>query len=213
LFRGSPHLHGLFWLKNAPDITKFKDANEDEKKRITKFVDDLVTAVDPEPNCSLSEKHSCEVLFEDVENVETDLAQLLKKVQRHSCSRAYCKRFDEKSKKTICRFHFPVDLRPCSELKLNEDTSEIEFFPERNDTQLNKFNPFIISTWRANIDVAPVLSKKAVINYLTKYVSKSEVRSTTLKEICSSVCADINGNDDDDCSVKCLFSCKENYLS
>ena len=82
-----------------------------------------------------------------------------------------------------------------SRIDVKVDSTEIEFIPERNDERLNKFNPFIISTWRANIDIAPVLSKKAIIEYLSKYVSKSEVQSKTLQEICSTVCGSLNGGD------------------
>lgn len=48
---------------------------------------------------------------------------------------------------------------------------------------MNKYNPYIAQTWRANTDVAPVISKQALINYLAKYISKSEYRSDHLKEM------------------------------
>ena len=188
-------MHGLFWLKDGPDVTNLKNACQEEKEKVCEYFGSLVSAVNPRKDCAMPGSHPCEILFQDVEDIEVDLAQLLKTVQRHSCSKEYCKRFDKKSKKTICRFHFPVDIQESAEIRLNLESEEVEFQPERNDELLNKFNPFIISTWRANIDIAPVLSKKAVIQYLTKYVSKSEVKSKTLEEICSSVCSSLNVSD------------------
>jgi hypothetical protein len=124
-----------------------------------------------------------------------DLAQLVRTVQKHKCTVRYCERVDKKTKKKGCRFRFPKKIEHSARTDVNDESRELECFPERNDTRLNKFNPFIIETWRANLDTAPVLSKKAIIDYLSKYVSKSEVGSKTLKEICSSVCDSVSGSD------------------
>jgi hypothetical protein len=185
----------LCWLKDAPDVSKYEDSSEEERKKILQYFDNLVCAVNPQDDPPIPEKHPCETRFEDVVDVETDLGQILKTVQRHKCSKAYCKRIDRKTKKSYCRFHFPADLCSTAKIDVNSDSAELQFTPERNDENLNKFNPYIISTWRANIDIAPVLSKKAIIEYLSKYVSKSEIGSSTLQEICRSVCGSLNSSD------------------
>ena len=41
--------------------------------------------------------------------------------------------------------------------------------------------------WRANMDIKPALSKHAMVQYLTKYVTKSEPPSESLKKIASNV--------------------------
>ncbi|KAK3931961.1 ATP-dependent DNA helicase [Frankliniella fusca] len=119
--------------------------------------------------------------------VEYQHSQLLLKVQRHSkCSTDYCLRVNKKTKQKQCRFKFPVNLQDKATIVKNSG-GEFEFKPERNDPLLNKFNKFLILLWRANIDIAPVLSEKALIGYLTKYVSKSETPSKTLTEILANI--------------------------
>ena len=49
---------------------------------------------------------------------------------------------------------------------------------------LNSFNPVQLSAWRVNVDMQYIkfVSRNRVINYCTKYVTKSEPRSETLKD-------------------------------
>ncbi len=47
----------------------------------------------------------------------------------------------------------------------------------RNDGLINSFNPVQLSGWCANVDMQ---SRRRVIDYCTKYVTKSEPRSETL---------------------------------
>uniref|UniRef100_A0A9J8ADG0 ATP-dependent DNA helicase n=1 Tax=Cyprinus carpio carpio TaxID=630221 RepID=A0A9J8ADG0_CYPCA len=75
--RGSPHVHCLFWIKNAPQI----DKNSDEE--VVKFIDKYVT---------------CEVPCENDE-----LQSVVTSVQCHSKRHSKtCKK-----KNTVCRFNFP----------------------------------------------------------------------------------------------------------
>lgn len=46
---------------------------------------------------------------------------------------------------------------------------------------------FIIQLWRANIDIAPVISRRALISYLAKYISKCEVASEALESVFKTV--------------------------
>ncbi|KAK3923180.1 ATP-dependent DNA helicase [Frankliniella fusca] len=187
--RGSPHVHGLFWFEDAPkNVEKLLNGTEEEKLSVKTYFEQLISAVNPNINVEMPEKHPCEVRYGEVEDFESDISQLLLKVQRHTkCTPGYCLRMNKK-KETVCRFHFPFDITEAAELKLNEKTGNYDFIPERNDSLLNKYNPFIISTWRANIDICPILYKSAVIDYITKYVSKAEVNSKTLVDICEQVC-------------------------
>lgn len=91
-------------------------------------------------------------------------------------------RLNKKTKKKECRFKFPKDFAEKTEVKLTEE-NDVELVTARNDRYLNKYNALIIQTWRANIDVSPVLSKRALVNYLAKYITKSETRSEDLKNI------------------------------
>ncbi|KAK3918035.1 ATP-dependent DNA helicase, partial [Frankliniella fusca] len=194
--RGSPHVHGLFWFEHAlRNVEELLNGTEEEKLIVKTYFEGLISAVIPNRNVEIASRHPCEVRFGEVEDAETDISQLLLKVQRHTtCSPGYCLRLN-KQRETVCRFHFPFDINEAAELKLNDKSGNYEFIPERNDPLLNKYNPFIISTWRANIDLSPVLYKSAVIEYITKYVSKAEVSSNTLMDICEQVCKSVSGGD------------------
>ncbi|KAK3911536.1 ATP-dependent DNA helicase [Frankliniella fusca] len=194
--RGSPHVHGLFWLEGAPkNVERLLNGSEEEKLFVKTYFQGLISAINPNSNVDMPEKHPCEVRYGEVQDFETDISQLLKKVQRHTrCSPGYCLRLN-KQKETVCRFRFPFDITEAAELILNEKSGNYDFVPERNDPLLNKYNPFIIATWRANMDICPILHKSAVIDYITKYVSKSEVSSKSLLDICELVCNSISGGD------------------
>ena len=43
----------------------------------------------------------------------------------------------------------------------------------RNDSMVNSFNPNQLSAWRANVDMQYIVSHRRVIDYCTKYVTKS----------------------------------------
>ena len=49
--RGSPHVHGLAWLPNAPDVEQLLSSPENVpaplKEEITKYADGLVSTINP----------------------------------------------------------------------------------------------------------------------------------------------------------------------
>ncbi|XP_055081793.1 uncharacterized protein LOC129456714 [Periophthalmus magnuspinnatus] len=75
--RGSPHVHALFWIEDAPEIGK----NTDEE--VVKFIDKYIT---------------CEIPTQDQQLAET-VTSVQQHSQRHSKT---CKK-----KNTACRFNFP----------------------------------------------------------------------------------------------------------
>ena len=52
---------------------------------------------------------------------------------------------------------------------------------------VNSFNPVQLSAWHANVDMQYIVSRRKVIEYCTKYVTKSEPRSQSLKEIFTNI--------------------------
>ncbi|MEN2497802.1 MAG: hypothetical protein MHMPM18_002150 [Marteilia pararefringens] len=49
-----------------------------------------------------------------------------------------------------------------------------KFVPERDDARIVAYNPTILQTWRANTDVTPVTSTHVLVEYITKYLTKSD---------------------------------------
>jgi len=152
----------------------------------------LVDACNPKINADEPNTHPCRMTYSEIEDFEEDLGQLLHKVQRHTkCNENYCYKINKKTRKRECRFKFPKDMQVSPTIDKAEN-GEFQFTPRRNDPMLNKFQQFIIQLWRANIDIAPVISKRALINYLAKYISKSEVPSEALNEVFNTIIESLN---------------------
>ncbi|KAE8744175.1 hypothetical protein FOCC_FOCC009183 [Frankliniella occidentalis] len=180
--RGSPHCHGLLWLEGAPDVTKLDSMTNEETHEVVNYFDELISTLHPDVNCPPAVLHPCRKFLSEANNIRTDLAELLNKVQRHTCTSNYCLRKNKKTGLSECRFKFPVEMRSATKLVKNEH-GVFELLTERNDEHLNKYNEYIIQCWRANMDISPCLSKEALLSYLTKYVTKSETKSKHLDEI------------------------------
>jgi hypothetical protein len=70
----------------------------------------------------------------------------------------------------------------------------MQFFPERNDGYLNKYNQLKTMAWKANTDVSPCTSTAAVIEYIVKYAGKPETKSASYKEIATKIILYVNEN-------------------
>ncbi|XP_074596306.1 ATP-dependent DNA helicase Pif1-like [Brevipalpus obovatus] len=57
---------------------------------------------------------------------------------------------------------------------MGNDNQYLQFFPQRNDTYMARYNKFVTQVWRANTDFSPIVSGYAVLNYIAKYASKGE---------------------------------------
>ena len=211
--RGSPHIHGLAWLCNAPDVEKiFSDPNvsDEDKQLVLKFIDSLVSTQNPalpqnNPDVSQAPKpqtdpHVCnKSFFEATQNITEDLIQLIATCERHTmCSEAYCLR--NVDGRQVCRFGFPKPLEHKSKADFNED-GDLTLITSRNDPLINSYNPIQLVGWRANVDMQYCMSKKKVIQYVAKYATKSENRSESLKDIYATIVRNLK---DDDRSLKAV---------
>ena len=59
---------------------------------------------------------------------------------------------------------------------------------------INSFNPVQLSAWHANVDMQYIVSRERVSQYCTKYVTKSEPRSQSLKEIFTTIVQEGNSS-------------------
>lgn len=129
--RGSGHIHGLCWLKDAPNPDEInwsclKDpayvptAEQAEKmSQFSSYWAKIITAKNPFPredlNAPLLGPHPCGKSRQMCENTKQELTDLLNWVQRHAnCVAGYCqikrKVPGQTEPQTICRFDFPM---PC----------------------------------------------------------------------------------------------------
>ena len=180
-------MHGIFWIDGAPDVTDLENASDEYLDEVIDYFSKLVEAWNPQPDVISPDTHPCRVSYQSIEDFEEDLAQLLLKVQMHSkCSPDYCYKVNKNTNKRECRFKFPKPMQNNPSIEKGEN-GNLEFKPRRNDPRLNKFNKLIIQLWRANIDIASVISKRALISYLAKYISKCEIPSQALDGIFKNV--------------------------
>ncbi|KAK3914465.1 Vacuolar membrane-associated protein iml1 [Frankliniella fusca] len=200
--RGSPHLHGVFWLENAVNCDNIEKATPEELEVIVDYFKNLISAINPDSHTEINDDHPCRKVYGNVIDFQKDLAELLNTVQRHTrCSTEYCLRYNKRTKESKCRFGFPIlELNEEAKCQANE-CGEIEFCPARNDDRLNKYNQFIIQLWRANMDIAPVISKKRLMAYLAKYISKSEVSAISLHDLMNGIMDRMN---DENKSVRAI---------
>ncbi|XP_078340715.1 uncharacterized protein LOC111117892 [Crassostrea virginica] len=204
--RGSPHMHCLYWVENAPKL------DEDSEETICKFVDKYITCAVPS------------------EDDDPELRQIVLDVQQHSKGHSKSCR----KKGTECRFNFPrppsectfisrtveEDVEDSNDEKLNvsqakdillrvwnEVLDEVnasktteELFSNINLTQklyetahrilaskattilkrnpvdmwTNQYNPCLLKSWDANMDIQYVLDPFSCIVYIISYISKAE---------------------------------------
>ncbi|KAK3932760.1 2-dehydro-3-deoxyphosphooctonate aldolase [Frankliniella fusca] len=118
--RGSPHVHGVAWLRGAPDVTNIHRASEEEgKQKIIDYLNELISTVHPNIAAQPDLIHPCRKTSKDIHNKEEDLAQLLNKGQRHTkFTEGYC--LKKKNGVIQGRFHFPMDLEETTKIIINE---------------------------------------------------------------------------------------------
>jgi len=101
--RGNPHVHGLAWLPNAPDVEKLltctsPDELEITKQEIIQYADKVISTINPAvlPDGSNIDDapspkvnpHICNKSYLDVTDFDEDLSDLIATCQRHTCCSA-----------------------------------------------------------------------------------------------------------------------------
>ena len=196
--RGSPHVHGIAWLPDAPDVRQVLNSSESTstaaKEVLLQYVDKIVSTVNPavlpdgsnvdEAPPPKTNPHICNLPYSEVDDFDQDLSDLIATCQRHTrCSAAYCLRTKNGQQK--CRFGYPKPLQPETALVMEEEDPIL--LTARNDSLINNYNPVQLSAWRANVDMQYCVSRRKVIEYCAKYATKCEPRSQSLKDIFATI--------------------------
>ena len=194
--RGSPHVHGVAWFKDAPDIQQVIATEPDsrDRRQLINYINQTVSttnpAVQPDGNDvdnappARVDPHICNVPYAEVEDFQQDLIDLVATCQRYTqCSASYCLRTKDGQQK--CRFGYPKSLQPAT--ILDTEDGEPVVLTARNDGLINSYNPVQLSAWRANVDLQYIVSRKRVLEYCAKYATKCEPRSQPLKDMYASI--------------------------
>ena len=76
------------------------------------------------------------------------------------------------NKKLQCR-NFPHDLLDNSNITYADNC--YRFLQKRNDPYIQRYNKLVTLIWRANTDFSPIIDMNAIIRYINKYTTKSEI--------------------------------------
>ena len=190
--RGSPHIHMLVWIENAPTL------ETNSEREIVQFVDKYLTCnTDNEKTANLvglqSHKHSrtcrkkgkpiCRFGFplpplprtmllypleEDVDKYKKKNTELLKAMNEY---------------KDNVDMTFEEFLENCAKMDFDDYIKCIrsslkapKVFLERKtkDMRINLFNEGILCAWKANLDIQIVLEPYGCASYIVGYISKSQ---------------------------------------
>ena len=188
-FRGSPHIHGILWLSNAP-LFNNKILTPEEREKLCRYFDDFCFAINPKHDVGIN--HPARQNFSDIptDNLENDLIYLLNRLQRHTMHGKHCIRYKYKSTILTCRFNFPQQER--KESIIDDSDGYLRYHPKRNDPLIQRYDPIITSIWRANTDFSPIASEESIYYYIAKYASKSEKISNDLQQCLQDICASMS---------------------
>ena len=167
--RGSPHIHGVAWLRDSPDVESVLQANNTSMQaELIKYIDRTVCTTHPavlDDGSNISNApppqinpHICNKPYSSVEDHQQDLNGLIATCQRHTrCSAAYCLR--TKSGVQKCRFGYLKPLQPETVISTDEENCEPTLITGRNNGLINSYNPVQLSAWRGNVDMQYCVSK------------------------------------------------------
>ena len=194
--RGSSHIHGFFWMSDAPSVDNLDPSDPISLQNFINFWDQHVSTWHPDKNCPPAAIHPSARLFSSLEDTKQELAEMLNRLQRHTyCKPGYCERKKKNSDEKYCRFGFPKQCRDESAYAREPGKAYADFLTRRNDEILNSYNAGFILGWRANIDFRPVVNKEAVIAYVAKYASKGETSSSSYEKTLQSVITHLQDSD------------------
>ncbi|XP_035675782.1 uncharacterized protein LOC118415349 [Branchiostoma floridae] len=146
--RGSPHLHCMFWVENAPDLDTIEG-----RQSAPAFIDKYISTQLPDDQNSL-------------------LYQLVSKYQTHHHT-STCKK-----RRVNCRFYFPREVSDTTRLRLDVDPNRsAQFYVTKRaqrDIWINAFNPTLLMHMQSNMDIQMVGSKYGAAYYACMYISKAE---------------------------------------
>ena len=207
--RGSPHIHMLLWIKNAP-IFGIDDDNE-----VISFIDSIITCQKPSGNLNLitlvnrqihRHSHSCrkrkknECRFnypqppmettQILHPLDKDIEPHLLKNYKEMWTRIKKELNDLKEGQSITFNELLSHLNVTEEdylLALRSSLNSPTVFLKRkpNELRINNYNAPCLSAWRANMDIQFILDVYACAVYIVSYISKAQKgMSELLRKAC-----------------------------
>jgi hypothetical protein len=85
--------------KRAYNLLEQNKDDENEMKKAIKYMDSIVTTINPEINAAIPVRHPCQKRSDETkDNSQQDYIELINKLQRHTrCSPLYCLRVNKRT--------------------------------------------------------------------------------------------------------------------
>ena len=207
--RGSPHIHGLFWIKDAPQYEK--DSNEE----VVTFVDKFITCCKPNSSgemenlvnlqmhrhaktCKRSGNniHVCRFNFPLPPMPRTIILKPLDESSHDEKESKLIKENSEKIKQVLDSMKYGEDITFEDFLKKLGLTEESYLLAIRNtlkrdtlflkrspsEIRINNYNAHLLQAWQANMDIQYVLDPYACATYILSYITKGQRGMSRLLE-------------------------------
>jgi hypothetical protein len=184
--RGSPHIHCLLWIEDAPDVLKLSET-EEGRLELSAFIDKHISALSKTlkelelcicPTCTTHRDGESDILALRPPVVgssewECDLSRVVQRVQQHVCNgNSSCRK-----KQNECRFGFPKNLQDKTVVETSVSTDGTPSFKvklKRKVSTINNYSPHLLSCWRANMDLQLIGNAYGAAEYAGAYISKAE---------------------------------------
>src|SRR5688572_14661645 len=168
--------------------------DENVMNEVVQYLDSLVTTINPGLNAPITDRHPCKKHKDEICDDQQDYVELINKLQRHTrCSPSYCLRVNRDGQQS-CRFGYPKENIEHTFVRDNGH-GQPELITKRNDPLINPHSRLQLQGWRANVDLKPVLSIHAALQYISKYASKAEPRSAAFSEVLNQILNDSKPDD------------------
>lgn len=188
--RGSLHCHMLIWLEGALNPQEIRERVNDTgfRDRLCAYIDDTIFTSVPHPSqpTAENEPHPCSTrgpLMQELQSLsddprsQDDLHRLVYSCQRHVHTATCYKYGNADNGPQQCRFDLD-ESHHVERTTMNNMTGELEF--RITDGMVNNFCDTILRAIRCNMDIKFIgsgQSAKAVIYYITDYITKSQLKT------------------------------------
>ncbi|KAJ3538306.1 hypothetical protein NM688_g6538 [Phlebia brevispora] len=190
--RGTLHCHMVVWVEGGMNPEQIRDrvmgGDVEFADRLIQYLDDTIsTSVPPHPDGEMpvrgSSVHPCTTRGPNGNTADSDYAHavnadvhwLADYCQRHE-HKATCYKYVKPGEKKECRF----DLHEDNVIPATTFSESGELSLRCLDGLVNNFNATILRAIRCNMDIKFIASgeaAKAVVYYITDYITKSELKT------------------------------------
>lgn len=208
--RGSPHIHMLIWIEDAPEFQIKSDAE------VTAYIDKIISCQKPTDNpellnlvnrqlhrhshtCRKNTKIECRFNYPQppmretkiLYPLDTDMPQTEVKMHKDTWKSIKKHLDDMREGEDITFEQLLLELKMTEEnylLAVRSSLKAATVFLKRNPNELriNNYNAACLSAWRANMDIQFVLDVYACAVYIVNYISKAQKgMSELLREACT----------------------------